>query len=85
MRHPKRRAWPRPNFERVSSPTFKSRNREKSEGSALNRREPSLLYLSKDGPYEKVAARVDSPSTAIRRYHLVGYYWQNSLDHLLSK
>lgn len=36
-------------------------------------------------PYEKVAARVDSPSTAIRRFHLVGYYCQNSQDHLLSK
>ncbi|HXY34746.1 MAG TPA: hypothetical protein VEI07_11000 [Planctomycetaceae bacterium] len=32
-----------------------------------------------------MAAQVDSPSTAIRRYHLVGYYYtQNSQDHLLS-
>jgi len=31
-----------------------------------------------------VAARVDSPSTAIRRFHLFGYYCQNSQDHLLS-
>ncbi len=33
----------------------------------------------------RVAAQVDSPSTATRRYHLVGYYYtQNSQDHLLS-